>query len=155
PPWPGKSVSDEFAPLLFSCAFFDKAGQPIQGPARTMLDTDAMLTLSSGMVETLAPAKSLVMLLRPLTLHDSLAQLLTAGDYKVRVHYHGPSAGVLQALKSTWPEKSLSSVWTGDVASGEASFFAGEGGGKRPELVWGEEVKGLRAAVEFRSGSRT
>ena len=67
-----------------------------------------------------------------------------AGEYRVRVRYHGPAEGVLQKLRKTWPEKPLGGVWTGDVSSAEATFqIAEEPEGKRPELVWGEPVKGL------------
>ena len=156
PPTPGKSASDHFAPLLFECEFSDSQGRPLAGPSHRMLDTDAMGVVSGGLVETLKPAESLVVLLRPVRWDRSLAESLVAGEYRVRVRYHGPAEGVLQKLRKTWPEKPLGRVWTGDVSSAEATFqIADEPEGKRPELVWGEPVKGLRAAVEFRSRDNT
>ena len=155
-PRPGKSASDHFAPLLFECEFSDSQGRPIEGPSHRMLDSDAMGVVSGGLVETLKPAESLVVLLRPVRWDRSLAESLVAGEYQVRVRYHGPAEGVLQKLRKTWPEKPLGRVWTGDVSSAEATFrIADEPESKRPELVWGEPVKGLRAAVEFRSRDNT
>ncbi|HEV3117918.1 MAG TPA: RNA polymerase sigma factor, partial [Gemmataceae bacterium] len=55
PPSAGKSVSDTFAPMLFDCDFFDNNGNPLDRPARNMLDGDAMLVLSGGLAETLPP----------------------------------------------------------------------------------------------------
>ena len=156
PPWPGKSASDYFAPLLFDCEFYDSQGRPLEGPSHQMLDSDAMGTLSGGLAETLQPTESLIVLLRPATWHPSVAGSLLAGEYRVRVRYHGPADLVLQKLRKTWPAKPLGSVWTGDVMSAEASFqIANEPESKRPELVWGEPVNGLRAAVEFRSSVNT
>ena len=121
-----------------------------------MLDTDAMGVVSGGLAETLKPTESLIVLLRPVRWDRSLAESLVAGEYRVRVRYHGPAEGVLEKLRKTWPEKPLGGVWTGDVSSAEATFqIADEPEGKRPELVWGEPVKGLRAAVEFRSRDNT
>jgi beta-lactamase regulating signal transducer with metallopeptidase domain len=156
PPTRGKSASDHFAPLLFDCEFFDGQGRPVEGPSHRMLDSDAMMTLSGGLAETLKPTESLVVLLRPGKWDPSLAGSLAAGEYRVHVRYHGPGDSVLQKLRKTWPDKPVGSVWTGDVSSGEVSFrIAGEPEGKRPELVWGEAVNGLRAAVEFCSGADT
>ncbi|MBM4089709.1 MAG: M56 family metallopeptidase [Planctomycetes bacterium] len=156
PPTTGKSASDFFAPVLFECEFVDRQGRPIAGPSHRMHDSDAMMILSGVLAETLKPSESLIVLLRPANCDPSLARNLLAGEYRVRVRYHGPADSVLQELRKTWPEKPLGGVWTGDVSSAEATFQIGdEPGGKRPELVWGEPVKGLRAAVEFRSRDNT
>jgi hypothetical protein len=156
PPWPGRSASGHFAPLLFDCDFFDAQGRAIEGPSHRMLDSDAMGTLSGGLAETLKPAESLSVLIRPAKWGVSLAGSLLDGEYRVRVRYHGPASGALQELKKTRPEKPLANVWTGDVVSGETSFrIAGGPENRRPELVWGEPVDGLRAAVEFRSSTNT
>jgi hypothetical protein len=142
PPSPGKSASDRFAPRLFDCEFVDSQGRPVAGPSHRMLDSDAMGTVSAGLAETLKPTESLIVLLRPAKWDASLAWLLAAGDYKVRVRYHGPTAGVLQELKRVWPEKPLASVWTGAVASAEASFrIASDREDRGPELVWGAPVQ--------------
>ena len=156
PPWPGKSASDQFAPLLFDCEFFDSQGRPLEGPSHRMLDSDAMGTLSGGLAETLQPTESLIVLLRPATWDPSVAGSLEPGDYRVRVRYHGPTSGALEKLRKTWPEKPLGGVWTGAVMSGDASFqIADDPSTQRPALVWGEPVNGLRAAVEFRSSANT
>jgi hypothetical protein len=156
PPWPGKSVSDEFAPLLFSCDFFDKQGQPLDRPTRKMFDTDGMLTLSGGSVETIEPGKSVVMLIRPAKWDPAVMRRMASGDFQIRVHYHGPSAGVLKEMQRVWPDKPLAGVWSGDVASSIASFsVVSDLKSKLPELVWGEPVNGLRAAAEFRSAAST
>jgi len=156
PPTRGKSASDRFAPRLFDCEFFDGQGRPIERPLHGMLDSDAMGVVSGGLAETLKPTESLIMLLRPAKWDRSLAQCLRTGEYRVRVRYHGPADSVLDKLRKTWPDKPVGTVWTGDASSSEVSFeIAGEPEIKRPELVWGEPVNGLRAAVEFRSGTDT
>ena len=156
PPWPGKSVSDHFAPGLFHCDFLDKEGRRIEEPAHKILDVDTMLLLSGGMAETLPPGKSLVMLIRPLRWDAGMIRSMASGNFKVRVHYHGPSSAVLQEMKKVWPDKALTKAWSGDVVSGEAAFrIAGDPQMKLPDLVWGKAVKGLQAAVEFQSPADT
>jgi hypothetical protein len=141
---------------LFDCEFFDKHGRPLGGPSCQFLDSQTMFLLSFGHTETLKPTASLVVLLRPGKWDAGLAENLEAGDYKLRVHYHGPAAGVLREMKQTRPQSPLASVWTGDAASGEASFrIAGGPESRPPDLAWGEPVNGLRAAVEFRSAAET
>lgn len=156
PPYPGKSASESFAPYLFDCEFFDNRGKPFDRPSRKMLDVDAMLTLSGGSAETIDPGKSLVTLIRPTKWHASLGRHLTSGDYRVRVHYRGPGAGVLKELQRVWPDKPLAGVWSGDVVSPLVPFkIAGDRGSQPPELVWGDPVDGLQAAVEFVAESKT
>jgi len=148
PPWPGKSVSDHFAPFLFDYEVIDSAGKAVTAATGKMPDTDAMMTVHSGSAETIEPHKSLVMLIRPLRWSDSMARAVAAGQYKLRVHYHGPSQTALAQIKEHWPAKDLVKVWTGDVATGEAAFTIALGA-KRPEPQWGKDANGLRAAVEF------
>jgi beta-lactamase regulating signal transducer with metallopeptidase domain len=154
-PWPGKSVSDTFAPHLFRCEFFDKDGKRIECATRQMLATDGMLSLSSSVAETLTPGKSLTMLIRPLHWDSSMAWNLFAGDFSVRVEYRGPSGAALKEMKRVWPKKPVAEVWTGAVASKPAAFRVEPVEAKRPALVWGETVKGLRAAVELRNAAPT
>lgn len=156
PPWPGKSVSESFAPYLFECEFLDAQGKVIDRPGRTMASTDAMLTLSGGLAETVAPGKSLLMLIRPVLWDDSLVRLLSTGEFRVRVHYKGPAPDVLKQMQKHWPDKPLAGVWTGDVSatSGPVKIVA-DPSEKLPDLAWGEAVNGLQAAVEFRSESKS
>ena len=152
PPWPGKSVSDEFAPLLFHCELFDRQGKPLDQPARQMLEADGMLTLSSGSAETIEPGKSLVILVRPLRWDPAFVRRMASGDFQTCIHYRGPSPGVLKEMQRAWPDKPLARVWSGDVASARTAFrIVGDPQAKLPELVWGDPVNGMRAAVEFRS----
>jgi len=156
PPWPGKSVSDEFAPHVFACEFFDRLGKPLALPARNMLDGDVMLTLSSGLAETIEPGKSLVVLLRPVKWNAAIAQRLTAGEYLVRVHYRGPSPGVVKELQAVWPDKPVSKVWSGDIVAEPVTFRVtgpppSDVPPKPRELAFGPIESGLQAAVEFRS----
>src|SRR5262245_52106620 len=156
PPWPGKSASGEFAPHLFTCEFFGPGGKAIQPPLHEMQGGDNMMTVSSGSVETIEPGKSLVMLIRPLSWDASLARRFEPGDFKIRVHYHGPGAKALEAVLKTWPDSQLKGAWIGDVATGEAAFtIAGVPENKAPEPVWGQPVDGLRAAVEFASSAQS
>jgi hypothetical protein len=155
-PWPGKSASDQFAPVIFDCEFFDKNGKLLDQPARTRLDTDVMLLSSGGLAETVAPGQSLLCLIRPTRWTAGMARLLVPGEYRARIHYRGPTPGALQEIKRHWPDNAMSGVWTGDVASGQVAFTIPDAPeNRRPELVWGPSVKGLQAAVELQSAART
>jgi beta-lactamase regulating signal transducer with metallopeptidase domain len=154
PPTAGKSASSRFAPFLFDCEFLDKSGKPVEGPSHRMFGGDLMLMLSGGMAETVAPGKSLVVLVQPLSWEASMARAFAAGEYKVRVRYHGPGKDTLAQIKKHWPNKPLSGAWSGDVAAGEAAFrITGER--KEKELAWGPPTGGLSAAVELRSPANT
>jgi RNA polymerase sigma factor (sigma-70 family) len=151
-PWPGKSASDIFAPLLFDCEFFDKDGKPLDRPVHGMLEDDAMLNLSSGLAETIAPGKSLVCLVRPAHWKPGTAWLLSPGEYQARVRYHGPKPAALQQMKKHWPNNPVSSAWTGEVFSGRVRFTIPDSPENRhPELIWGPAVNGLQAAAEYSS----
>ena len=152
----GTSASEDFAPYLFHCEFFDNQGKPIDRPSRTMLDIDAMMSLSNGSAETIPPGTSLVTLIRPTKWDASLWRHMTSGDYRVRVHYRGPGTGVLKEMKRVLPDQPLAGVWSGDVVSPLVSFkIAGNRGNLLPELWWGDAVDGLQAAVEFVAESKT
>jgi hypothetical protein len=156
PPYPGKSESDNFAPYLFECDLFDSQGKPIDRPERKMLDVDAMLTLSSGSAETIDSGHSLAIVIHPLRWDASLARRMTAGNFAVRVHYRGPSAGVTKEMRRTWPDKPLASVWSGDVVSPMVPIkIVGDRENQPPELVWSEPVDGMQAAVEFAAEAKT
>jgi hypothetical protein len=148
-PWPGKSSSAEFAPSLFTYEFFDRAGKPIERPLRSTNDTDAMLRLSGGTVEAIAPGESLVMLVRPADGDTGLASRLADGDYQVRVRYHGPLLGVRKEMQRVWPDKPVTRAWSGDAASPLVPLSLAN---PHPaaEMAWGKAKDGLRAAVEFR-----
>ena len=156
PPYPGKSASEHFAPYLFGCDFLDNQGKPIDRPDRKMLDGDAMLTLSGGSAETIEPGKSLAILIRPMKWDTSLARRMAAGDFAVRVHYRGPGAGVVNEMQRVWPDKPLAGVWSGDVVSPAVPIkIVGDRENQPPELVWGDPVDGLQAAVEFAAEAKT
>jgi hypothetical protein len=150
PPWPGKSVSSRFAPLLFDCEFFDKSGRPVERPQREILAGDVFMALHSGSVETLEPGKSLILLLRPTQWRGAHEHDLDPGEYRVRVTYHGPSESARRRIGEAWKDNEIAAAWSGRVTAGEASFrIAPDPSGRAAELVWGEPVDGLRAAVEF------
>jgi hypothetical protein len=156
PPWPGKSASETFAPYLFDCEYLDGDGKPIEFPSRKMIDGDLMMSLSSGSAETIEPGKSLVILIRPTKWDASLERRLAAGDFQVRVKYHGPTRAVIKAIAEHWPDQPLTRVWTEGTIAAQTPFrIAGDARAKPPELVWGAPQEGLRAAVEFRSAAAT
>ena len=155
PPWPGKSVSDTFAPYLFDCdeLFDNKTGKPVERlPHAAMLDADIMMSLSSGQAETIDPGKSLVMLIRPLGWEP--ARAVGAGEYTMRIRYRGPAEGVVKEMRRVWPDKPLTSAWTGNSASAPVAIRIAESKHKRPELVWGDVADGLEAALELRHPGR-
>jgi len=156
PPWPGKSVSDTFAPHLFDCEFFDKQGKPIDRPSRKMLDADLMMSLTSGSAETVEPGKSLVVLIHPTKWELDLGKRLAAGDFQIRVKYHGPTKGIIKEIARVWPDQPLTRVWSENVAASKAAFtIVRDPEARSRELVWGKAENGLRAAVEFRSAATT
>jgi len=156
PPYPGKSVSDSFAPYLFDCEYFDNEGKPIERAAHKMLAVDLMLSLSSGSAETVEPGKSLVMLIRPTRWDPDLERRLAAGDFQVRVRYHGPTKAIIKEIQRHWPDQPLTRVWSENVTSAKIPFtIAADPKVKLADLVWGKPENGLRAAVEFRSAAST
>jgi hypothetical protein len=155
-PWPGKSASDHFAPLLFDCEFFDKNGKQIDRPARAGLGTDRMLMVSSGLAEKIEPGKSLVCLVRPVLWDPAIVRLLATGTFQARLRYHGPSLAAQQSVKQHWPKNGIGSVWNGDVASARVSFTIPDAPeNRRPDLMWGPPVNGLQMAAEYRSTGKT
>jgi hypothetical protein len=120
-----------------------------------MLDGDAMLSLSSGIAETIEPKKSLVVLIRPLGWDAALADVIRAGEFTARVRYHGPAAGVAKEIQRVWPEKALANVWMGNAASEPVPFRIAKAKQKAPDLVWGDPVDGLEAAIELRHPQQT
>ncbi len=150
PPWPGKSVSNQFAPLLFTCEFTDASGQLVERVFREMQVGDRAMMLSSGSVETLAPGASLLVLLRPKKWGQAMEYELKPGDYRVRVSYHGPGEEARKLVGQQWAGHHVAAAWTGRVDSGSASFRIADDPLRLPaKLAWGEPVNGLRAAVEF------
>src|SRR5262249_55661866 len=76
---------------------------------------------------------------------------LAAGDFQIRVRYHGPTRAVIREIAQHWPDQPLTRVWSEGVVAAQGTFsIAGDPKGKLPELVWGPAQDGLRAAVEFR-----
>ncbi len=150
PPWPGRSVSNLFAPFLFDCEFFDKAGRPVERPERETSAVDMAILLHGGSVETLEPGKSLMLLLRPTQWRHAFEHDLDPGEHRVRITYHGPSEPARKQIAEGWKENEIAVAWSGSVTSGEASLrIAADPSRKPAKLVWGEPVNGLRAAVEF------
>ena len=111
-----------------------------------MLDADVMISLSSGQAETIEPGKSLVVLIRPLGWDPALARAVGAGEYTVRVRYHGPAVGVVKEMRRVWPDKPLTNSWTGNAASVPVPIRIAESKHKCPALVWGDVADGLEAA---------
>ena len=156
PPWPGKSASDEFAPHLCDCEFLDRNGKPLARPVRAMLGGDTMMSLSSGLGETIAPGKSLVFLVRPTGWDLATVRMLTSGEYQARLHYHGPAPAAQAEIKRHWPDKTVASAWNGDVVSAAVPFTIADSKERRgPKLMRGPESNGLEAAAEYQSSART
>jgi hypothetical protein len=156
PPWPGKSASETFAPYLFDCEYLDGDGRPVEFPTRKMIDGDLMMSLSSGSAENIEPGKSLVMLIRPTKWDPALARRLAAGDFQIRVKYHGTTKAVSRTIGEHWPDQPLAHVWSEGVVAAQGPFkIAGDPKTRPTELVWGPVTEGLRAAVEFRNAAAT
>lgn len=147
PPWPGKSNTGTFGPLLFGYRFRNEAGDLVEPPS-VRANGDQFLEISGARVEVLAPGATFVCLLRPLAKAHEAGYWLKPGRYSLEVHYGGVSAEVAATIDKHWPQKEFRGVWNGDAVSAPVAVNFAES--VTPELVWGQAPDGLEAAIEFR-----
>jgi beta-lactamase regulating signal transducer with metallopeptidase domain len=145
----GKLNTSFFGPHLFECEFRDANGKPVPRVSR-VYDRD-MLALSGASTHTLAPGQSLVELLRPDRFGYPMNHHLAAGQYRLKVKYHGPSEATVAEIKKHWPDKPQVLAWTYEATSNEVAFAVAPDpqAAAAPKLVWGPVRDGLQAAIEL------
>lgn len=147
PPWPGKSNTSTFGPLLFRYRFRTEAGDLVE-PPMVRANGEQFLEISSARVEVLAPGEAFVCQLRPLAKAHEAGYWLKSGAYSLEVHYAGVSVETAATIDKHWPHLKFGGVWNGDAISAAVAVRFAESG--TPELVWGQAPDGLEAAIEFR-----
>jgi beta-lactamase regulating signal transducer with metallopeptidase domain len=142
------------APHLFDLQFMDKDGKPVSRAESKVL-TNILILIESS-TQTLAPGKSLVVVLRPANFIPPTDYHAPPGEYQVRVRYHVDQRHVEQ-IAGHWPNKEHAKAWAGEAISNTAAFTVAEDpkAAKVAELRWGEPKDGLRAAVEFRHDGKS
>ncbi len=147
----GKRNASMFAPHWFEFEIMDKEGKPITRPQRSYHGSWSVVSGASSHV--LQPGEAMVEVLRPSKFHAPMSWDFLPGEYQVRCRYHGPSDAMKEQIAKHWPSKEITKSWTHEVASNLLELSVGDQ--DRPlapsQLVWGEPVEGLKAAVEFRS----
>ncbi len=147
----GKRNASMFAPHWFEFEIMDKEGKPITRPQRSYHESWSLV--SGASYHVLQPGEAMVEVLRPSKFHAPMSWDFLPGEYQVRCRYHGPSDAMKEQIAKHWPSKEITKAWTHEVSSNLLELSVGDQ--DRPldpsQLVWGEPVEGLQAAVEFRS----
>lgn len=147
----GKSVQSHFGPHLFSIRLQDEAGESITTVDGAPESDMQFILLSGGSAESLDPGDMTTMMIKPISWNLSLSSRMSAGEYGIRVTYHGPSKSAREKIKKHWPEHELVDVWSGEVNSAVESIrMTGVAEEMRPTLVWGKPKDGIRMAAEYR-----
>lgn len=146
----GNLSANHFAPHLFDLIFTDADSKTIARTQREfVLDSHATI-LNGAMVVQVEPNQSLRYLLKPAKFERSMDYRLPPGDYQVQVRYRGPSKAVRDWINATFPEKEPDKLWASKVTSEIAGFSIGTEGFRDPDLFWGPETDGMKAALEIR-----
>jgi beta-lactamase regulating signal transducer with metallopeptidase domain/WD40 repeat protein len=146
----GKLRTEMIAPHYFEFLFTDAEGKPIQRTHREYYQSWSVADSSS--THALAQGQSLIEVLRPAKFDSPMDFDLPPGKYKVRVKYFGPGDELVSNVQRFQPESPILKAWRHEVFSNEIEFEIRQPSRrtKFEDLVWGEPVDGLRAAVEFR-----
>ena len=159
----GKLASDWFGQFLYSIDYFDAAGKPDERPE--LIPVDKAFGISDGALKTtLAPKQSLKMLLRPNRWISVLSQQPMIGKQRAVVKYRGVFTGkeTNKEFAAIAPAVEFTVQKRGYRPSGIPAAQLGDDPKNDPELepdiskqlVWGEPVNGLRAALNVLPVSR-
>lgn len=145
----GKLNSRLYATFLFDVDFFNASGKPLALSGRR--HTDSFIVLSGIAAHEVAPGETLVVQLRPAQFLPPFDVHLPRGSYSAVVRYRGVSEEARTKLKKHWPDKPQGDAWSGAANSLPVKFEVREPQKIEPQtpLVWGPEMNGLKAAVEF------
>lgn len=147
----GTLRTEQFAPHWFEFEFTDMDGKPIPRTHREYYHQSGVSYRAS--THELAPGQSLVEILRPAKFMTPMEYDLPPGKYRVRVHYHGPDDALRANVRSKHlPDKAILKAWPYDVASNVVEFEVQQPSRrtKSEDLVWGQPIDGLQAALEYR-----
>jgi beta-lactamase regulating signal transducer with metallopeptidase domain len=146
----GKPGAARYAPYWFSFEFTDLNGKPIPRTHREFYQGWSIFDSSS--THKLTSGQSLIEVLRPAEFYAPMDFDLPPGKYKARVRYHGPDNELRENVRKHWPDKAILNAWPHDVVSNSVEFEV-----KQPsrrtraeDLVWGQPVDGMQAAIEYR-----
>jgi hypothetical protein len=150
PPWPGKSVSNNFAPLVMDCLFTDADGTPFDRPTRNLHAMDAMHKGRGIRTETMEPGRSLYLVIRPTLWKHCLAFEIEDGQWQVAITYRGLTGDdVEESLKKAFPKRQTEEHWHGSSTSGVVTVnILPEPMSVVSDLIWGDELNGLVAAID-------
>ena len=146
-----KLRTTRYAPHWFDFEFTDLDGKPIPRTYREYYHQSGVAYIAS--THELAPGQSLVEILRPAKFMTPMEYDLPPGKYRVRVHYHGPDDSLRAYVRSNrLSDKAILMAWPHDVVSNSVEFEVKEASrrSKPEDLVWGQPVEGLQAAIELR-----
>ena len=167
----GKANSDWFGQFLFSIDLFDENGKLIEQPDVKVVDLD--LALVGHQVATVEPGKLHRFLLRPAKWFSPFKLPLDAGRFRAAVRYQGLSDRVTKRMKDYRPNSPQLTAISGDITAPATTFAVRTFNGRSnrsvvkresdpprdgndgsqavpfDELVWGQPVNGLRAAMSF------
>lgn len=147
----GKLNANHYAPHLFDFVFTDSQGKAIARAEREFVIDSHAIVLRGAMDTKLAPNQSLKCLLKPAKFERSMGYRLPPGDYRVKVRYRGPSQAVKDWIDKHNTGQDSDKLWASEVSSKFASFSVAADTFHEPDLVWGQETSGLRAALEVRA----
>ena len=142
--------SDWLSQFVFSVELFDRDGKVIEQP-KIEID-DVIFFLHEARVATLQPGKRQHFLIRPVRWLAALQPQIQAGSYRVAVRYCWLSTQ--DAARTIRKQSSLLEAAAVDVVSAVAAIEVG-GETRKADLVWGEAINGLRAAVSFAPSKAT
>ncbi|MCA9155927.1 MAG: M48 family metalloprotease, partial [Planctomycetales bacterium] len=156
----GKLASDWFGQFLFSIEYFDAEGQRVERPELIPVGNRTEMTVDGALQTTIDPQQSVKMLLRPNRWISALSQQPLIGKQRAIVRYRGAVAD--KAVEVVAPAVEFSVTKRGYRPSGALPAQLWEDPKDNPELeqdiskqlVWGEPVNGLRAALDVVPESR-
>ncbi|MGV3608049.1 MAG: M56 family metallopeptidase [Planctomycetaceae bacterium] len=115
---------------------------------------DAEFVLHDSQVRTLQPGTKYQFLIKPARWLAALQPQLQAGPYRVAVSYRWPAGPHAAKNSEANPGKKFSEVAPISIVAGAVEIEVG-GENRQPDLVWGEAVNGLRAALSFKTSNAT
>ncbi|MFN0130745.1 MAG: M56 family metallopeptidase [Verrucomicrobiales bacterium] len=144
---------DWFGQFLFSIDYFDADSKPIERPELSFISEKHEL-VGGALTSTLEPKQSIKMLLRPNSWIHALSQQPLVGKQRVVVRYRGAAEGIAGEVVTAPVEFSVKK--RGYRPSGLPALQPNDEPNFDPEsepditkqLVWGEPVNGLRAALD-------
>lgn len=150
----GKLASDWFGQFLFSIDYLDAAGKRIERPEVVPVRNKLSIAESGALKATLEPQQSVKMLLKPNRWISVLSQQPIVGKQRAIVRYRGAFAdpeveAIASAVEYTVTKR-------GYRPNGVPGLTLGDDPKNDPQLepditkqvVWGEPVNGLRAALD-------